>query len=154
VPSQSAFESALLAALRELDTERMVWVGDWSVPVAGLTLPPALRDALARAMTVHLTVPCAARAMAWRESLLLQDASVDQVLDGFADLDPAPPKALLRRCRELAERGQAIEALSLLIEDYIDPHYAQRAEGPGLNVMRLASLAPAEVASFVGEWLG
>ncbi len=152
-PSQSAFESALLAAMRELDPEHMVWVRDWAAPVAGLSLPPALRDALARAITMCLEVPCEARASAWRESLLLEDASMVSVLDAFAALDGAPPKALLSRCRNMVDQGQAIEALALLIEEYIDPRHARLSGQACAHVIRLNSLAPIEVSAFVRQWL-
>ena len=47
-PSQAAFETALLDALRKLDPQRPVWMRMGLAGLGGLALPPALRDALYR----------------------------------------------------------------------------------------------------------
>ena len=65
-PSQTAFDSALLDALRRFDPRRTIWVRDGASSGLGeLALPPTLRDALKRAEGLWLEVPLLERVHVW-----------------------------------------------------------------------------------------
>jgi len=153
-PSQHAFETALLDAMRHLDPQRQVWLRDGIVGLGDLSLPPSLRDALQRSKCVTLEVPLPVRALAWFERLQAMNTSIAALLQAFSASALPPPSEVLERSRALASAGQVTDALATIIRVYIDPSSASLLTSAKVEVIRLASLKADAVAAVVDGWLG
>ena len=152
-PSQPAFESLLLGALRRFDSMRPVWVRVGPAPLEGLTLPPALRDALQRSAAVLLDVPLPERARAWFERMQAMGTSLANMVDAFGASASPPPSKLLDQWRTLANSGDFMNALSGIINAYIDPQNDVSRGVTHADVLRLLSLDTDMVVTCVREWL-
>jgi tRNA 2-selenouridine synthase len=152
-PSQAAFETLLLDALRHFDSMRPVWVRVGPAPLEGLTLPSALRDAFERSEAVLLEVPLAERARAWFERMQGMGTSLANMVDAFGASTSPPPSKLLEQWRALAKSGDFVKALSGIIDAYIDPRNDVSRWGAEAEVMRLLSLDTEAVVFRVREWL-
>jgi tRNA 2-selenouridine synthase len=152
-PSQSAFDSLLLGALRRFDSMRPVWVRVGPAPLDGLTVPPALRDALQRSDAVLLDVPLPERARAWFERMQAMGTSLANMVDAFGASASPPPSKLLEQWRALANSGDFMNALSGIINAYIDPQNDVSRAVEQADVLRLLSLDTDSVVSSVREWL-
>jgi len=153
-PSQHAFETALLDAMRHLDPQRQVWLRDGIAGLGGLSLPPSLRDALQRSKCVTLEVPLPVRALAWLERLQAMNTSIAALLQAFSASALPPPSKVLEQSRALANAGQLADALATIIRGYIDPRSASLLASAKVEVIRLASLKADAVAAVVNGWLG
>lgn len=150
--SQAAFETSLLDAIRRFNPERPVWFCVGLAGLGGLTLPPALRDALNRATGMRLETPLNARAVAWSDRLQAAGADITSLLHAISASAMPPPTAVIEQWRLLVQEGKVIDALSEVIKAYIDPH-CELNQGMGpLNVVRLASLTAEVVAAEVDRW--
>ena len=151
-PSQAAFETALLDALRKLDPQRRVWMRMGLAGLGGLALPPALRDALYRSISTRLEVPVSARAIAWSDRLQAMGTGINTLLQAISESAMSPAAAVIEQWRSLTKAGKVTDALTEIIATYIDP----RTEVPGwtgqLRVVRLASLTTEAVATEVDDW--
>lgn len=151
-PSQAAFETALLDALRMLDPRRPVWIRMGLAGLGGLALPPALRDALYRSISTRLEVPLSARAIAWSDRLQAMGTGINTLLQAISASAMSPAAASIEQWRSLTSAGKVTDALTEIIKTYIDP----RTEVPGwtgqLHVVRLASLTTEVVAAEVEDW--
>lgn len=151
-PSQPAFETALLDALRKLDPQRPVWMRIGIAGLGGLTLPPALRDALYRSISTRLEVPVSARAIAWSDRLQAMGTGINTLLQAISASGMSPAAAVIEQWRSLTNAGKVTDALTEIIATYIDP----RAEVSGwtgqLRVVRLTSLTTEAVATEVDDW--
>jgi tRNA 2-selenouridine synthase len=147
-PSQKMFESRLLAILDGLDPARPAVVEAESSKVGERMVPPALWQAMADAPRIELSAPAEIRAAylvrAYRD--IVEDrAALDEALRRL----PTPPgRKRLQAWGELADAGD-FEALALALMDlHYDPAYgraARKAARPGLGVLELAGLAPADL---------
>ena len=153
-PSQHAFETALLDAMRHLNPQRQVWLRDGIAGLGGLSLPPSLRDALQRSKCVKLEVPLPVRALAWLERLQAMNTSIAALLQAFSASALPPTSKVLEQWRALANAGQVTDALATIIKGYIDPHSASLLASAKVEVIRLASLKADAVAAVVNGWLG
>lgn len=124
-PSQAAFDSALLHALRRFDPRRPVWVRDAMDNLGRLALAPSLRDALQRSDSYWLEVPLAVRAQAWLERLRSMGTDIDVLLPAIAESVVPPATTALSDWRTLAANGQLRDALVLIINGHL-----QIAPGP------------------------
>lgn len=151
-PSQAAFETALLNALRKLDPQRLVWMRMGLAGLGRLSLPPALRDALYRSISIRLEVPVSARAIAWSDRLQTMGTGMNTLLQAISASGMSPAAAVIEQWRSLTNAGKVTDALTDIIATYIDP----RAEVSGwtgqLRVVRLASLTNEAVAAEVDHW--
>lgn len=120
-PSQAAFDTALLEALRRFDPRRPVWVRDGMDRSGGLALAPSLRDALQYSDSVWLEVPLAVRAQAWLERLQGMGTDIDVLLQTVAESVVPPATTALSNWRALAANGQLLDALVLIIKGYLQP---------------------------------
>ena len=151
-PSQAAFETALIHALRSFDPRRPVWARDGMNGLGEVTPPPAMRDALQRSECLRLVVPPIVRAQAWTERLEAMGIDVDRLLRAISASTGSPSKILIDQCRSLVTDGHGTEALVEIIAGYIDPrcHVARSAhEG---RLIRMASLTADAVATEVEQW--
>ena len=151
-PSQMAFETALIHALRSFDPRRPVWARDALNGFGEISLPPSLRDALQRSECLWLEVPQTVRAQAWIERIGAMGIDVVALLQAISASAGSPNTALINRWRLLANGGRGTDALSEIIADYIDPlGFVARATGHG-RVIKLTSLTVEAVATEVEHW--
>lgn len=151
-PSQAAFETALISALRGLDPRRPVWARDAVNGLGEIALPPSLRDALQRSECLRLEVPPTARAQAWAERVRAMGIDLGGLLHAISVSTSSPSKALVDQWRSLANVGHGTDALAEVITGYIDPlGYVAGSPDQG-HVIRLASLTVDAVAIEVEQW--
>ena len=153
-PSQSAFDTAVLDAMRRLDPRRPVWVREGIVESGQLAVPPSLRDALMRSDSIRLEVPLQVRALAWLERLQITDTSMEDLLHAISVSAVPPPLEILEHWRTLANAGHVAEALAAIIADYIDPRSAVVPTPARVEVVHLPSLEANAIAAEVDAWLG
>lgn len=151
-PSQAAFETALLDALRKLDPQRPVWMRMGLAGLGGLTLPPALRDALYRSISTRLEVPVSARAIAWSDRLQAMGTGINTLLQAISASATSPPAASIEQWHSLTNAGKVTDALTEIIATYIDPRTEVSGWTGQLRVVRLASLTTEAVATEVDDW--
>jgi len=151
-PSQAAFETAMIDALRSLDPQRPVWVRDGQNGLGEILLPPALRDALQRSECLWLEVPPTVRVQAWTERMGAMGIDILELLSAISASRDSPSRTLIEHWRSLVNGGHGTEALAEIITGYIDPlgHVPQSTSQ--WHVIRLASLAVDAVASEVERW--
>ena len=151
-PSQAAFETALLDALRRLDPQRPVWMRVGLAGLGGLTLPPALRDALYRSISTKLEVPLSARAIAWSDRLQAMGTDINTLLQVISASATSPAAAVIEQWRSLTSAGKVTDALTEIIATYIDPRTEVSGWTGQSRVVRLASLTTEAVATEVDDW--
>lgn len=151
-PFQAAFETALLDALRKLDPQRPVWMRIGLAGLGGLTLPPALRDALYRSISTRLEVPLSARAIAWSDRLQAMGTGINTLLQAISASATSPAAASIEQWRSLTNAGKVTDALTEIIATYIDPRTDVSGWTGQLRVVRLASLTTEAVAAEVDDW--
>lgn len=151
-PSQAAFETALIHALRSFDPRRPVWARDGMNGLGEITLPPSMRDALCRSMVLRLEVPTTVRAQAWNERLGAKGINIVQLLDSISASTGSPSKQLVDHWRTLANGGYGTDALADFITRNIDPLDKVGASTSQVHVIRLASLTGEAVATEVELW--
>ena len=147
-PSQKAFDTALLAALRRLDPARPVWVEAESRKIGLVQLPETLHQALLQAPRVQLQVPFEARL-----ALVLQDyawlgrdpQALAQRLQALRGLQP---DEVLRRWQGWALAGQLPLLFAELMQRHYDPLYQrhQRPAGADVTTLELSALDEATLA--------
>ncbi len=139
VPTQGLFETRLVDALRRFDPARTVWVRNSAELPAGLAMPPALREALARAESIRIEVPVEQRARVWQARIQALGLPVEDVLRSVFKREAVKGQGRgLEGWMQMLGAGQGIEALSEVIDDCIDPACA--AEMPVATVLRVPSL--------------
>jgi tRNA 2-selenouridine synthase len=151
-PSQEAFETALVDAMRKLNPRRPIWVRVSLCGLGGLVLPPALRDALLRSSGARLVVPLHERANAWSDCLRSKGAGTEQLLAAISASTMRPDPPAVERWRELSRSGQEIEALAEIITGYVEHCREAESWSQEPKVVALPSLAPESVALVVDEW--
>jgi tRNA 2-selenouridine synthase len=151
-PAQAAFETALLDALRRLDPQRPVWMRMGIAGHGGLTLPPALRDALYRSISTWLEVPVSARAIAWSDRLQAMGTGINTLLEAISASAMSPAAASMEQWHSLTNAGKVTDALTEIIATYIDPRTEVSGWTGQLRVVRLASLTTEAVATEVDDW--
>lgn len=156
VPSQPAFETRLVDALRRLDPGRVVWVDETLLLGDGVGLPEPLRGALRRAPSLTLDVDLAIRVEALRSQLEAQAAPLVSLIDAVADsvvgIAPAGRPLLLDAVRLLADQGRSGEAITALLTECIDRLYDEFAPPKVADadaVLRLASLSPTSIWAYL-----
>lgn len=152
-PSQEAFETLLLDRLRQFDPDLPVWVRVGPAPLAALTLPPALRDALARSDEVMLQVPLAERARAWLERIQAMRTPLPSLIAAFSASALPPPSTLAQQWGSLDAAGHTLEALAGIIKAYIDPNNVVARSGPQSRLISLGSLDTEAVVAAMTDWL-
>lgn len=152
-PSQAAFDTTLLDALRRFDPRRPVWVRDAMDHLGGLALAPSLRDALQRSDSFWLEVPLAVRAQAWLDRLRIMGTDIDVLLQAIADSVVPPATTALSNWRALAGNGQLRDALVLIITGYLQPQLSPAHWTGRQRVVQLDSLSSEAVEREVDRLL-
>ena len=153
LPSQEAFETCLLAAMRHFDPERVVWLRYGPAPLGRLVLPGALNDRLGRCECVRVEVPRGARVQMWSERIRSMHTPLPELLGSIREVT-AP--ALHRRFGQwlaMVEAGRCEEALGSVIDDCIDPANAIAQLRSDSAALRMASLDTGQVIPAVRKWL-
>jgi tRNA 2-selenouridine synthase len=160
--SQSAFESRLVHALRFCDPAQEVWVSELPAGQSALSLPAPFAEQLRQARVVHLDVPKAERIRIWQEELSELGADVDDVIASMSSLDVSPSVTLLDQWRALTRQSGTSQVLGAMMDGFVDR--ADRSAGSAssalsalsasadADVLQLASLRPAELASALRDW--
>jgi tRNA 2-selenouridine synthase len=152
-PSQDAFETSMLDALRSFDPERAVWVRYGPAPPKGILLPPAFREALDRAECVLLEVPRPERARAWLERIQAMHTTLTDLVQALRATDEPPSERHLVAWASLAREDAPIDALSAIIDDYIDPNNEVVVAADQHQRLEIRSLDLAQVKTAVRDWL-
>ena len=157
-PAQAWFESQLMQAIRGFDPRSPVWVADLGSYAGSLSLPGALKDALAIAPTASLQAEVAERVRRWQEDEPLLHGELSDVVQAVAALSPVPSSKLLAHWRRLTARGVTDLLLSSVLTDYIDPAYAEgtaerSTDRNSLPPLVVDSLTPNALLAAVRTWL-
>jgi len=152
-PSQAAFETTLIGALRSFDPRRPVWCRDGLNGLGRLALPPSLRDTLQRSDCLWLEVPPTVRVQAWAERMGAMGIDIVGLLEAIAVSTGSPSTARIEHWRALVTGGRARDALLEIITGYLDTvGQIGSVVRPPRRVMRLASLTADAVATDVDHW--
>lgn len=151
-PSQAAFETALIHALRALNPRRPVWTRDAVNGLGEIALPPSLRDALQRAEYLRLEVPPMVRAQAWAERIRAMGIDIRGLLHAISASASPPSNVLADHWRSLVTGGDGTDVLVEIITGYIDPLGEVAPSGSPGHVVRLASLTLDAVATEAETW--
>lgn len=151
-PSQAAFETALIQALRRFDPRGPVWVRDSLNGLGRLALPPSLRDALQRSECLWLEVPPIVRVQAWADRLGTIGIDVVELIQAISVSAGSPSRALVEQWRSLVKGGRTSDALIEIITGYLDPLGQLSASARRGHVIRIASLTAEAVATGVDQW--
>ncbi|MBI5781819.1 MAG: tRNA 2-selenouridine(34) synthase MnmH [Rhodocyclales bacterium] len=154
-PSQKAFDTALVAALRRFDPQKPVFVEAESKRIGLVQIPDALHEAIRLAPVIVLDT-----ARECRMQLLLEDyawlgnepEALAQRLERFKGL---APNETLRRWQELALRRDLATLFAELIARHYDPLYrrslARHPELAQAPQVQLAGLDSAALEAACGE---
>jgi tRNA 2-selenouridine synthase len=151
-PSQAAFETALIQALRSFDPRRLVWARDGVNGLGEIALPPSLRDALQRSECLRLEVPPTVRAEAWAERIREMEIDIVGLLHAISASTGLPSSVLVDHWRSLDNGGHGTDALADIITGYLDPLGQVAASTSQRHVIRLASLTVEALATEVELW--
>jgi tRNA 2-selenouridine synthase len=151
-PSQAAFDTALLHALRSFDPRRPVWTRDGVNGLGGVALPPSLRDALQRAESLCLEVPTTVRAQAWTERMVMMGIDTEWLLNAISASTGSPSEVPFEKWRSLISGGRESDALFEIINGYLDSFGPVDPSPHRRHVVSLASLAVDAVATEVDQW--
>lgn len=121
VPTQNAFDTRLLDALRRFDPQRAVWVRSGLDLPSGLELPAALHEALSRADSIRVEMPIDQRARMWFERIRSMGLPIEELLRSLSKRAGVEHGRGLDGWMEMLGAGRATEALSEVIGDCLDP---------------------------------
>lgn len=123
--SQSAFESAVLHALRFCDPERDVWVSELVLSATDtLSIPVALNQKLCSSASVFVETPLAHRVQCWQQTLAERGMDIEGVITRFAADASLPAQSLIARWRGLASTDAPDAVLAAILQDFVDRRYA------------------------------
>lgn len=151
-PSQDAFETALLDAMRRFDPRRPVWVREGSRDLGGLQLPPALRGVLSRARGLWIEVPLTVRVQAWFAHMQATGVDMAALLQAIAGSAKPPALGIMKQWRSLASSGRGIDAVAEIVKGFVDPHALAARRPIDGDCVRMTSLESDDVAAEVERW--
>jgi tRNA 2-selenouridine synthase len=122
-PSQKAFESALLDALRKFDSLRPVWIEAESKKIGKLQLPDALYEAMRSAPTVEVEATLDERVALWKEDYANLANDPVFMVRMLEPLKPLVGKEELTLWEDLAKGGQVTELFERVMQKHYDPCY-------------------------------
>lgn len=123
--SQSAFESAVLHALRFCDPERDVWVSELVLSSTDtLSIPVALNQKLGSSASVFVDVPVAERVRYWQPALDERGIDIEGVITRMAADASLPAQSLIARWRGLAFTDAPDVVLAAMLREFVDRRYA------------------------------
>lgn len=122
-PSQKYFESLLLAALRDLDPVRPIWVESESTRIGEVHIPPALWQRMKGSVCVEIERPLPDR-VDW--IIQTYPHLIDHPDHLKSKLDPLKKrygKAVLQQWFEWIDAGQWTQLVETLLKEHYDPTY-------------------------------
>lgn len=123
--SQSAFESAILNALRFCDPERDVWVSELVLSATDtLSVPFALNQKMRSSASVLVETPLAQRVQCWQQALAERGIDIAGVIAHLAADASLPAQSLIARWRGLESTGSPDAVLAAILHEFIDRRYA------------------------------
>jgi tRNA 2-selenouridine synthase len=122
-PTQKSFDSALLHALRALDSARPVWIEAESKKIGNLQLPDSLFERMHASQVVHLSAPMLERVKLWREDYPHFAADPVGMVAKLAPLKPLVGGVVLGEWQELAQQGQVDVLFEKVMLQHYDPCY-------------------------------
>lgn len=126
-PSQAAFETRLVDALRRQDPGRPVWVCEPMWINERVRLPVPMQDSLRRSQALRLESSMQDRVAALQSQLEAQRSGTDEpvgsLIESLQRVIPADHAVRLNSARKQAKRGHRVKALTSLLADGIDPMY-------------------------------
>ena len=123
--SQSAFESAVLNALRFCDPERDVWVSELVLSATDtLNVPVALNQKMRSSASVLVETPLAQRVQCWQQALAERGIDIAGVITRLAADASLPAQSLIARWRGLAPTGSPDAVLAAILHEFVDRRYA------------------------------
>jgi tRNA 2-selenouridine synthase len=151
-PTQKLFDSALLAELRRLDADRVVWVEAESKKIGNLQLPESLYEAMHASPVVNVDAPMAERVKLWREDYPHFARDPQGMVRKLEPLKPLVGKETLARWMALAAGGRVDELFECVMTQHYDPCYqrsTRRSYGRRIEAANsvLESLDPGGLAS-------
>lgn len=149
VPSQAAFETQVLQALRALDGSRPVWV---RVACLGVLSVGSIERAWQRGPIRVLRLDAAARAENWLRRLDAMQVSAEQLLRMIVDWTGRPAGEVSSWWSAAIVRGGLLAGLTEVLERVVDPQ-VMAVEGDTEDV-RLADASVETVGAAVSAWLG
>ncbi|MFN3956317.1 MAG: tRNA 2-selenouridine(34) synthase MnmH [Tepidimonas ignava] len=153
-PSQKAFDSALVDALRRLDPTRPVWVEAESRKIGTVQLPATLADAIQRAPRVELEVPFAARLALVRQDYAWLGRDPEALAQRLAALRGLHPNDTLQRWQQWARQGRLDELFAELMALHYDPLYRRALpRGVATTVWPLPDVTPATLQATACAWV-
>ncbi len=134
-PSQKAFESALLEALRGVDPSRPIIVEAESSKIGQINIPPAVWKAMEAAPRMVVEAPLEARAEFLARVYREITADHDRLVDRLEALKPYQSNETIERWLALAGEG-AHEALAgELMAQHYDPRYGRERDRHGRELL-------------------
>ncbi|PWE32884.1 tRNA 2-selenouridine(34) synthase MnmH [Maritimibacter sp. 55A14] len=130
-PGQKAFESALAAAMRQLDPGRAVVIEAESSKVGERILPPALWSAMKAAPRVTLSAPLEARARYLARAYADMTADPERLCATIAMLRRLHGADVTERWQALARAGDFTGLAAELMKLHYDPRYARQRARTG-----------------------
>ncbi|WP_424831058.1 tRNA 2-selenouridine(34) synthase MnmH [Ruegeria sp.] len=145
-PSQKAFESALAAALCQLDPARPVVVEAESSKIGSLFLPPTLWSALCAAPRIVISATIEARAAYLAEAYddILSDT--ERLRDRLSPLRFHRGHEVVDSWLALIDTGNKQGLTQALMEQHYDPAYAKSRRAQAAEVIALVETATLDAA--------
>lgn len=145
-PSQKAFDTALVDALRRFDPARPVWVEAESRKIGAVQLPEAMTAALQRAPRVQVEVPFAARLALVLEDYAWLGRDPQALAQRLQALRGLQSNETLARWQTWALAGRLTELFAELMTHHYDPLYRRSQERTGVPPWRTLPLPALDAA--------
>lgn len=145
-PSQKAFDTALVDALRRFDPARPVWVEAESRKIGAVQLPEAMTTALQQAPRVQVEVPFAARLALVLEDYAWLGRDPQALAQRLTALRGLQPNDTLARWQTWALAGDLPDLFAELMAHHYDPLYRRSQDRSGMppwRILPVAALDPA-----------
>lgn len=145
-PSQKAFDSLLLDAMRKFDNARPIWIEAESKRIGNVQIPAALQRAMHSTTPFLVSAPMSERIRLWREDYADLAQNPVAMVKMLEPLKPLVGSEELDLWRTLAAASRVDELFERVMTKHYDPCYARstaRSFGKSLDsrVIAVASLA-------------
>jgi tRNA 2-selenouridine synthase len=132
-PSQRAFESALAAAISQLDPTRPVVVEAESSRIGNVTIPPILWEPMKAARRIAVAAPLTARADYLTRTYVDLTDNPATLLALVQRLSPLHAATVIEDWSNLAQSGAFRELAASLMQAHYDPRYGKKRMQVGRN---------------------
>lgn len=122
-PTQKAFDSALLQALRRVEPAKPVWIEAESKKIGNLQLPQGLFDRMHRSRLIELDAPMPERVKLWREDYPHFADDLVGMVQKLQPLKPLVGGQVLSKWEALATQGATDALFECIMREHYDPCY-------------------------------